>query len=293
MPTLEAPDIETFEPVNTYRSLGVGYVSLRNPDGVRLDVSEVGAARIDSNPDTAALMGRMGAFIAEHGMYKATMDVEDREPCGIMRVGEHPRDSRKYGYKRVNLASVYHPDEAPGVVVKAYDFDRISAAFQFYLGSWLHDGLARASDGVSSPAQLAMFRASPTGHRTAVMDYVPGKDLYDLVHSLGCSDEYEQNIPEVEKIAVATSQAVRQRIRKIMGWRGSLMANDLRVLKNIIDTDPETVTPGNMLERELVVIDQPVIKKHRVAAQLLARYAPVFGSTASIRPDLASQSQSA
>ncbi len=293
MPTLEAPSIETFEPVSTYRRLGVGYISLRSPEGVQLEVSEVGAARIDSDPDIAPLLARMGDFIAEHGMYKATIDIEDREPSNIMRVAESRRESSKYGYGHIKLASVYHPDAAPEVVVKAYDYDRISAAFQFYLGAWLHDGLARASDGVTSPAQVAMFQAGPSGHRTAVMDYVPGKDLYNLVSLLGSGDEYEQNIAEVEKIAIATRNAVRQRIRKIMGWRGALIANDLRVLKNIIDTDPETVTPDNMLERELAVIDQPVIKKHRMAAQVLARYAPTFGNTTSLRPNLSYQSQSA
>jgi hypothetical protein len=280
MSSVEAPEIDTFEPVRAYRTLGLGFVTLRSEDGVRLDVSEAGAERIAADPDIAPLLARMGEFIAEHGGYRPVDEIKEAEPSSILRVGESMKDTRRYGYGTVRLSSVYRPDSAPGAIVKAYDYDRVSSGFQFYLGTWMHGRLATASNGLRSAAQLAMFSGvgSRLGHRTTVMEYVAGEDLFTLSSMMRSGQNYEWD--EVERSVSSTRAAIIQKVRDITGWRGRLAANDLRNLKNIIAIDPEAVTLGNMPENEFVIIDQPVIRKLNLPAQLLARYAPHVGRSA-------------
>jgi hypothetical protein len=276
MSSFEVPELETFTPEKTYRVLGISYVAMRGENGVRLDLSETGVLAIAQNPQLPPLLSRMGAFIAEHGHYRATIDVEDPEPSSILRVGEPALKTALSGYKNISLASVYKPDAVPEVIVKAYDHDRKSALFQFYLGAWLHGKLARAEDGVNSAAQLALFRSASglMEHRTTVMEYLPGENLYSITSRLGSGDTHVENIAEVERIAILASQQLRDKIARITGWRGSIIANDLSNHKNIIDPDPETATPDNMPERAYGVIDQPVVKNHSFVLQTMARHIP-------------------
>ena len=111
MPTIEAPTLEGFEPVSVSHVMGIGHVTLQSPDGVRLHCTEPGVPVIDADPQIAALLGRMGAFIAEHDGYREVEDVKEAEPCSILGVA-NPSKGRD-GYKIV-LASVYHPEAAPG-----------------------------------------------------------------------------------------------------------------------------------------------------------------------------------
>lgn len=272
MTSVEAPDIETFTSVNSYRTLGLGYVAMQNDGGVRLDVSEVGAARIDQDPTIAPLLDRMGDFIARHHMYKATTAVPDREPGDILKVSESLRASIAWGREEQRLVSVYHPDAAPGVIVKAYDYHRRSAGLQFYLGDWMQSKLDRADRGVSSAAQLAILHAPGIrGHRTVVMEHIPGASLAGWLRSYRDKDA----LPVAREAADEASAIVEHKVHRALGWRGKLIANDVLNRGNIIVDEPESVTADNLADQHLTVIDQPAARRYSMPGLMLARHLPV------------------
>lgn len=288
MANIEAPDIESFKPIGTYQALGLGFVALENGDGVRLDMSQAGVEQTDQDPDLSPLLTRMGVRIGEHGHYRATIDVPGAERGRIMKVGEPKSKMKKLGYRTGDLASVYHHDSAPGAVIKAYDHAYMSAGFQFYLGAWLHNSLAKADDGLSSAAQFAWLRAARFGHRTVVMDYVPGKNLSDVAVSLGTDENYRQQISEIDQIAFQTGKAAKKKLARSLGWRGTLIANDLKNIRNLFVSDPEAVTPDNLLDQELTIIDQPYSPKYKLPGLVLARYLPTPRPARQPEPALAS-----
>lgn len=275
MSSLEAPTIDSFVPDSSYRALGVGYVTLLTPDGVRLDLSEAGVEAVDQSPETRALLTRMAAFVAEHGFFKATLDIPDREPCDIPRVSESWIESYRWGRKNRRLASVYHPDRVPGVILKAHDYRRVNAGLQFYLGAWLHESLKAADIGIDSPAQLGMMRApGARGHKTVIMDHVPGRSLTHWVFTYGNSLD-EEFLGIVKNEAEEVIEATQAKLEEALDWRGRRTINDLNGT-NIMLADPEEVTLDSVAAQELTIIDQPSARTLELPGLAAARYAPLL-----------------
>ncbi|HVX48009.1 MAG TPA: hypothetical protein VHA05_01490 [Candidatus Saccharimonadales bacterium] len=275
MSSLEAPTIDSFEPENSYQTLGVGYVTMRSPDGVRLDLSETGVAAVDQEPELAALLTRMSEFVARHGFYRATLDIPNREPCDMLRVSETWRESHDWGRER-RFASVYRPEQVPGVILKAHDYRRVNAGLQFYLGAWLHDQLEHAGIGITGPAQLGMMQAPGfRGHRTAIMDYVEGQPVADwsFVYRQRRDEEF---VELVKKEVSETIEAAQLKLGQALGWRGRKMINDPNGGHNLIFVGPEEPALDNLAEQELVIIDQPSARTHELPALALARFAPLL-----------------
>ncbi|HUY85420.1 MAG TPA: hypothetical protein VMU97_02800 [Candidatus Dormibacteraeota bacterium] len=252
MKTLQAPEVEGFTPTKAYRVLNVNFLRLASADGVRLDLSETGAAEVGCNPEVAALLDRMGDFIAKHDGYRDVSAVKTAEPGGILRVGDK-KPNRRGAF---NLASVYHHESAPMTIVKAYDFDHMSAAPQFYFGAWLHERLAGAEAGLHSPEQLAMFTA-PSGHRTVVMEYLPQTTLRAYGHLK------DANARDTTARAIRT--AVHERLAKTLSRQGLLVTNDLIDANIMLDDADRLITPDNVAEQEFGIIDQPVVRWRNAA----------------------------
>lgn len=278
MSSLDAPSIESFSPVKTYQAIGVDYIRLRNDDGVTLDLSETGVLETDQNPEIAALLARMGNFIAEHDGYRSARAVSAVEPGSIPLVAE-----RRSSYHRSRLASVYHHDSAPTAIIKAYDYDRKTAAPQFYLGSWLHAELQQADDGLYSAPQFAKFTAAAVlrGHQTVVMGYIPGENLGLWAFSRKNAEMHE--VSEVEAAVNALREQIRQKVQAILGWRGTAIANDLCVRGNIILSKPDAALP-DILDQNVTIIDQPAVRKYSFPKLALARYMPVIRTTPKAAP---------
>lgn len=274
MSSPEAPSIDSFEPERSYRSLGIGYVTMVSPDGVRLDLSENGAAAVDKDPEFAALLTRMGEFVAEHGFYKATLAIPDREPTSMFRVSETWRESYDYDRER-RFASVYRPDRVPGVVLKAHDYRRANAGLQFYLGAWLHHQLEHAGIGITSPAQLGMMQAPGfRGHRTVIMDYVEGCPMsnWSFVYRQRQDEEF---VELVKNEVYETIEAARLKLGKALGWRGRKTINDPNE-RNLILAGPDNAALDNLADQELIIIDQPSARTRELPGLAIARHAPVL-----------------
>ena len=271
MSRLDTPAIESFTPMKAYRATGQEYLRLQHDSGVTLDLSESGVLEVDQNPQMAALLERMGDFIAEHNGYRDDRAVSAAEPGGIPSVAE-----RRSSYHRWRLASVYHHDSAPGAIIKAYDYDRKSAASQFYLGNWMYAGLEQADDGVYSAPQFAKFTAAAAfrPHQTVVMGYVPGEDLGTWAFSRRNAVMYE--VSEVETAVRAVRSQIRQKIQTVLGWRGSTIINDLEARGNVILSKPDASLP-EILDQDITIIDQPAVHRYGLPKILLARHMPVFG----------------
>jgi hypothetical protein len=254
MMSLDAPGLENFTPVKAYSTLGVNYVRLMGPEDVRLDVSPQGAVAIEQDTGIADLVDRTGQFIAEHDGYRDTATVRDFEPGRIHAVADKYRHAAR-------LASVYCHESAPNVIVKAYDFDHMSAAPQFYFGSWLHNKLASAADGLHSPRQIAMF-TSHSGHRTVLMDRLSGESLREYAH-------FEAHISY--EVAAAIHKSAHKRLGRQLGRIGKVVVNDLRDYDHIFLNDPEAITLDSVSELELGIIDQPVVRWSNVAPFGLTR----------------------
>lgn len=281
MSSLEAPSTETFEPVRSYRKLGLDFISLRSDDGVRLELSQAGVEAMDQNLEIAPLLDRMGAFVAEHGGYHDVDKVKAVEPGDIHRVAEDKQTSRSYGRNR-RLASVYRHDSAPSVIVKAHDYHRRSAGFQFYLGAWLHAKLADADNGLHANAQLGLMQAPGfVGHRTVIMDYVPGENLKQWLF-ISQSRAFDA-AAIFDEVAVELVGSVRRNLRETLGWRGALATNDIGNYRNIMLTDPENVHLDNLEDQEVVLIDQPAVY-HRLPLPILTRYMPTMGGLRAEQP---------
>lgn len=287
----EVPDIETFKPVSSYRAMGLGFVSMRNPEGVRLDLSEAGAEAVDQNESLGPLMARMGSFIARYGKYDATMRTAacDREPCSILQVSESRQQTALWGPDRdPRFASVYRPDAAPGVIIKTYDYLRRSAGLQFYLGAWLHRQLDQADTNLKGSAQLAILQApGRSGHRTAVMDAAPGNSLDMWLRTYPDPTEERLELKAAKAAVSAAAETAGQTIRAVAGWRGALLANDVENGGNLIIARPENVTADNLADQELTVIDQPSARFFSMPGLLAARHVPVLSRLSPEEPAIA------
>ncbi len=249
METLDCPPIEGFTPTKAYTKLGVGYICLANPDGVQMELSEQGALEADRQPHIAALLHRMGEFIAEHDGYRDVVAVKAIEPGTIYKVASKEPDY----HRAMNHSSVYQPDSAPEVIIKAYDLDRPAAVMQFRFGAFMHDRFRQASDTVYCPRQLAMFTAPTSGHRTTVMEYIPGTTLFHL--GLGLRSQHGSQV--MIDYSESISRHVTQAIKATLGKSSVRLANDLRNTNNIIIDDSLPVDPENITDRQYSIIDQP------------------------------------
>jgi hypothetical protein len=240
MKTLDSPPVERFAPVKAYSALGVDCLRLRNPDDVLMDVTEVGALAIDQSPRIAALLGRMSEFIIEHDGYRSTAAVEDAESGHTHKTG-----SGKHEHHR---SSVYRPDATPEAIVKAYNFERHAAPVQFYFGAWLQSELAWWSDTLSSPRQIALLTAPRSGHRTVVMERMPGTSLTEIGNDLAGNDNYGSE--DIDGLINGVHLRVKAELGRLFGKKAMAEFNDLNLVNtsNIIVPTPMPGRPETMFE---------------------------------------------
>ena len=266
MASLDSPTIEGFKPVATERVFGIEHLKLLGPAGVHLELSEYGIAAAIEDPQLISLLERMADFIAENGGYRDTAGVRSAEPCRTLSAAE--AGGKAYGLRR-RVSSVYAPDFAPNVVIKAYDFDGHAAAPQYHFGGLLHSLLAEREGNLSSPRQLGLFTSSEQ-HKTVVMERVPGHNLLQLSRSLRCNYDADDIYSTLDGI----HDHVAHDIRRLLSRTGRIITDDL-VFRNIMLDDSEEVTLDKLHERPLSVIDiaefgflkRPVFKAMRAFAQ--------------------------
>jgi hypothetical protein len=259
MEALHDPSLEGFQPVSTYAVRGIGYMSLEHVGGVKMELSQHGITEVDRSPSTTSLLERMGDYIERHDGYVDPSGAESDETVERFIVGSlNPQANPNTGAEEIHLSSVYHPNSAPEVIIKAYDHQPGLASTQFYFGAWLHEGMRDASAATYFPRQIALFTAPESGHRTAVMEYIPGISTEDLRTELRDTGFDE----EIDGYVKALAERVRDDVIQALGHNALGIVDDINMPNTnniIIDDSMGPIDLGRVGDRRLSVIDQPKV----------------------------------
>jgi len=245
--------LDGFSPIKSYRLFGVDCLSLENEDGVSVELTEEGADIVDRSADISDLIGRMSEFITQHNGYIGTERITKAEPSKVLMFGSVLPTYRGAEH----LSSVYHPEAAQDVVIKAYDFEKYAAPVQFYWGAWLHDKLEAYEGQLSSPRQIALLSSPDDSHRTAIMEYMPGVSLANLMRHLTSTDN-GYAMSDIDIILNDVLARARRDAKWIAGTPGKSIVNDIHS-SNIILPESVMEDPESACEGRISIIDQPYV----------------------------------
>lgn len=254
MTSLESSPLDGFSPIKSYRLFGVDCLSLENEDGVSVELTEKGVDAVDRSADIGDLIGRMSEFITQHNGYIGTERITKAEPSKVLMFGSNLPTYRGAEH----LSSVYHPEAAKNVIVKAYDYERYAAPAQFYWGAWLHDKLEEYEGQLSSPKQIALLRSPDDMHRTAIMEYMRGVSLADLMRALISTQSH--TMEEMDTIINDVISRTRRDAKWIAGTPGKSIINDIHT-SNVILPEDVMDDPESACEGRIGLIDQPYVNR--------------------------------